>query len=219
MEASMHAALAVLGAGLGIVIVVLVVGFAWALWRFRAPVRGIRAQWLSARYVFRYDNALEWRGVGGSERRSLTDDLRRNIADAAETEGIEGALSRLGHPRDLAGAIAARTQGPRWAVGGAWALGLWFVFQVATFVGLDALTTGLEQVAPPGSVAVVTPQALPGVTYTVQTGAGGSPTSMVLKTNALTWLVPTLGFVLASRPWRLVTRWWTRRRQALGRSV
>ncbi len=207
MTISLQSAAAVLAGGLGIVLVTLGFGVAWTLMRFRAPVRSLRGQFRTARYVFRYDNALEWRGVRLSERRGLTDELRRNIADAAASRDVDDALARLGHPRDLAGNIAARNRGATWAHGSFVALGLWFVFQLATFVGLDVLVTTIEQMAPSNATVMVSPPVLPGVTYEVVTDAAGGVHSTTLETQALfTFLVPMVGFVVFSRPWRALTR-------------
>jgi len=204
MTTSINAASAVLAGGLGIVLLMFGFSFVWALLRFRAPVRSLRDQWSTARYVFRYDNSLDWRGVAASERRSLTDELRRNIADAAATDGVSGTLERLGHPRDLANAVATRDRGPTWSVGGAVAVGLWFVCQFATFVGLDVLASGVEQMAPPAATVTVTTPVLPGTAYTVVTDATGAAVSMAVASNVLAWLIPTLAFIVFSRPWRLL---------------
>jgi hypothetical protein len=187
--------------------VLLIFGFSvvWGLVRFRAPVRSLRDQWRTARYVFRYDNALDLRGVGASERRSLTDELRRNIADAAAPEGVSGTLERLGHPRDLANAVAARDRRPTWSIGGAVAVGVWLVFQFSTFVGLDVLATSLEQMAPQAASVTVTTPVLPGIAYTVVTDASGEVVSMAIASNVLSWLIPTLCFLVFSSPWRLLT--------------
>jgi hypothetical protein len=193
------------------VILTLVLGQLLVLIRFRAPVPAWRDQVRTSRYVMRYDNALEWRGVKLSERRSLTDELRRNIADAAASDaaapdGVRGALERLGHPRDLANAIAARDRGPTWALGSAVAVGLWFALQLGALFGLDVLSTGVEQMAPHNASAVVTTPMLPGTTFDVTTDGAGALDTISVEMNRDNLIVPTLGLLVFSTPWRLFTR-------------
>jgi hypothetical protein len=217
MTVSINSALAVFAGGTGMVVFVLVFRQVLVLNRFRAPVPAWRDQIRTARYVMRYDNALEWRGVKLSERRSLTDELRRNIADAAASDGVRSALERLGHPRDLANAIAARDRGPTWALGSAVAIGLWFALQLGALFGLDVLSTGVQQMAPHNASVVVTTPMLPGTTFDVTTDGAGALDRISVKTNRDNWIVPTVGLLIFSSPWRLLTV--RRARRASGASV
>lgn len=205
MTTSINSASALLAGSTGMVILTVLLGQVLVLIRFRAPVPAWRDQVRTAKYVMSYDNALEWRGVKLSERRSLTDELRRNIADAAATDGVSGALERLGHPRDLANAIAARDRGPTWALGGAVAIGLWFALQLGALFGLDVLSTGVQQMAPHNASAVVTTPILPGTTFEVTTDAAGALDRISVETNRDNLIVPALGLLVFSSPWRLLT--------------
>jgi len=211
MTTSFNSVLAVLAGSTGMVILILVVSWMGVVFRFRAPVATWRDQVRTARYVMSYDNALEWRGVKRSERRSLTDELRRNIADAAAPDGVRGALQRLGHPRDLANAVAARDRGPTWALGSAVAIGLWFVLQLGALFGLDVLSTGVEQVAAPNASVIVTTPMLPGTTFEVTTNGVGALDRISVEMNRDNLIVPLVGGLIFSNPWRLVTRRTARR--------
>lgn len=211
MTVSIHSALAMFAGSTGMVLLVLALGWIGAVIRFRAPVASWRDQARTAKYVMSYDNALEWRGVKLSERRSLTDELRRNIADAAASDGVRGALERLGHPRDLANAIASRDRGPTWALGSAVAIGLWFALQLGALFGLDVLSTGVEQVAPHDASAVVTTPMLPGTTFEVTTDGAGALDRISVEMNRDNLIVPALGLLVFSSPWRLFTRRTARR--------
>lgn len=217
MTVSINSAVAVFAGSTGMVLLVLALGWIGAVVRFRAPVASWRDQARTAKYVMSYDNALEWRGVKLSERRSLTDELRRNIADAAASDGVRSALQRLGHPRDLANAIAARDRGPTWALGGAVAIGLWFALQLGALFGLDVLSTGVQQMAPHNSSAVVTTPMLPGTTFEGTTDGAGALDTLSVETNRVNLIVPAVGLLIFSSPWRLVTA--RRARRAPGDSV
>lgn len=217
MTVSINSALAVFAGSTGMVLLVLALSWIGAVIRFRAPVASWRDQARTAKYVMSYDNALEWRGVKLSERRSLTDELRRNIADAAAAEGVRRALVQVGHPRDLANAVAARDRGPTWALGSAVAIGIWFALQLGALVGLDVLSTGVEQLAQPDAAVTVTTPMLPGTTLEVTTDAAGALDRMSVETNRNNWIVPILGLLIFSSPWRLLTV--RRTRRASGGSV
>ncbi|WP_430867823.1 hypothetical protein [Demequina aurantiaca] len=206
MTTSINSVLAVSVGGLGTVLLMFTVGYLVMLLRFRAPVASWRDQFATAKYVLRYDNALDWRGIGTADRRILTNDLRRNIADAATEESLSGILERLGHPRDLASAVSARDRGPTWALGSAVALGVWFLLQIGAVIAVDAMITSVEQLAPSSGAVVVTTPLLLGYTLEVTTDTQGEVDVVSVATNAAMAIVPTLGFVLFSRPWRLVTR-------------
>jgi len=205
MTTSISSASALLAGSTGMVILTVLLGQVLVLIRFRAPVPAWRDQVRTAKYVMSYDNALEWRGVKLSERRSLTDELRRNIADAAASDSVGSALERLGHPRDLANAIAARDRGPTWALGGAVAIGLWFALQLGALFGLDVLSTGVQQMAPHNASAVVTTPMLPGTTFEVTTDGAGALDRISVETNRDNLIVPALGLLVFSSPWRLLT--------------
>jgi|GEM_PF-1698375 len=206
MTVTIESATAVLAGGAGIVLLVLALGWIGMVIRFRAPVGSWRDQALTAKYVMRYDNALEWRGVARAERRSLTDELRRNIADAAATEGVSDSLERLGHPRDLANAVAARDRGPTWALGSFVALGVWFMLQMGLFFSADVLATGIEQLETSNADVSVTTPVFLGTTFEVTTDAAGDLNSLGVESSAIALLIPALAFVVFSTPWRLGTR-------------
>jgi len=205
MNYTLSAAWVVLLVGIAAVLLALGLAAVVVVLRLRAPVEGLGDQARSALYVFRYDNALDWLGVRTKERRSRTDELRRGIADAAADGGVRAALARLGEPKDLARDVAARSRGPLWSAGGIAAVLTGLGFQLATFVGLDVLATGVEKLAvPDASLAVSTPL-LPGVVYDFTTDHAGALGTIGVNTNLLAWLIPVIVFLGVSRPWRLLT--------------
>ncbi len=205
MNYTFSAAWVVLLVGIAVVLLALASAAVVVMLRLRAPVEGLGDQARSALYVFRYDNALDWLGVGTAERRSRTDELRRGIADAAADGGVQVALTRLGEPKDLARDVAARRRGPMWSAGGIAAVVVGLAFQLGTFVGLDVLATGVERLAVRDASVTSASPLLPGVAYHVTTDHAGALDVIGVETNPLAWLIPVLVFIVVSRPWRLLT--------------
>lgn len=217
MTTSLTAAMVVLLVGLAVALAALAVAAILVGRKMRAPVAGLRDQALTALYVFRYDNALDWLGVRTAERRSRTDELRSAIADASADGGVRAALARLGDPKDLARDVAARRRGPLWTTGGIAAVVFGLVYQLGAFVGLDVLATGVENLAvSDASVTSATPL-LPGVAYHVTTDHAGALDVIGVETNMLAFLIPVLVFFVVSRSWRALTA--RRARPASGDSV
>ena len=184
---------------------------------YRVRVAGLRNQIRAAWYVLAYDDALQWLGVAGKRRKALLDELRSNIADAAQDAPMRVVLERLGHPRELARDIAASRRGPSWALGATVGVSLWLAFDLASFVGLDVLTTGIEHLAPANTSVAVTTPLLPGVSYDLTTDGAGKVDTIRVASNLASFILPAGAFILFSRPWRLFTRRAARR--ASGDSV
>lgn len=174
--------------------------------RVPGPQNQIRAAW----YVLSYDDALQWLGVAGKRRKGLLSELRSNIADAAKDAPMRVVLERLGHPRGLARDIAASRRGPSWALGATVAVSLWVAFDLASFVGLDVLSTGIEQLAPADATVAVTSPLLPGVSYDLTTDGAGRVDTISVASNGASFIVPAAAFLLFSRPWRALKRRSTR---------
>lgn len=172
---------------------------------YRVRVVGLQDQVRAAWYVLAYDDALQWLGVAGKRRKALLNELRSNIADAAKDATMPVVLARLGHPRELAHGIAASRRGPSWTLGVTVGVGLWLAFGLATFVGLDVLSTGMERLAPANAAVAVTSPLLPGVSYDLTTDGAGKVDTIGVESNLASFVLPAGAFILFSRPWRLLT--------------
>ena len=174
------------------------------LYRVRVPgvMNQVRAVW----YVLTYDDALQWLGVSGKKRKGLLNELRSNISDAAKDAPMGVVLERLGKPRELARDIAAPRRGPPWTLGVTVGVCVWLAFGLASFVGLDVLSTGIEHLAPADASVVSASPLLPGVTYDVTTDGAGKIDTIGLESNLAALILPAGAFLVFSRPWRALKR-------------
>lgn len=159
--------------------------------------------------VQRYDFWLDLGGVPRRQRRSLTQELRANLHDAAEHEGLGAALLGIGSPRTLAhasttsaGYAGTGTSRPRWAVGGYAATA---VFAVLLFLWLCTLLGFLDGVSASGVQGPVE-GSIPPWGSTVTATAGRGTLSLSTTVPWLLLLLPLLVFLLAARAWRAVPR-------------
>ena len=203
MTTSIWAFLAIILASLAILVVMtLTILF----FMFRLAVPGFMAQARTARYAFAYDDALQWLGVSGRKRKELLAELGSNIADAAADASVSEVLARLGEPKDLARAVAATKRGPSWGLGAGVALTLWFLFQLGSYVGLDVLATGVEDLGVADASVHATTYLLPGVEFDMTTGGKGDLDTISVAMGPLFWVAPMLAFALFSKPWRLIRK-------------
>lgn len=183
----------------GILAVTVAVGLAIVFFFYRARVGTLRDQIRTARYVFDYDNALEWAGVGRRERQALLDEVRVNIADAAADGGVNEALERLGPARELARSVAIGRKLPKWPRGFAWGIAAAVLVQVAVLVATDGFFVAAEA---SGADALSAPSGvLPGVTFDY------APDGFGVEFGAASWwmwALPLVVFVVGSRSWRQV---------------
>lgn len=175
----------------------------------RARVDGVGAQVRSALYVFAYDDALQWIGVSGKERKRLYGELRANIAAAAADAPMREVLRRMGPPRELARAVAAGPLRPRWVLGMIAGMVAALIYAWAVLVGLDLVASTVEAAATPGSAVDVSSAILPGLQFEATTKAHDGATA--LDSIAVTMgpgivVLPLLIGLVAARPWRMRTR-------------
>lgn len=184
----------------GALAVTVAVGLAIVFFLYRARVGTLSDQIRSARYVFDYDNALEWVGVGLKERQALLVDLRRNIADAAADGGVSAALDRIGPARELARSVAIGRKLPKWPLGLAWGIAAAGLIQSLVLVATDAFFVAAEA---SGADALSAPSGLlAGVTFYYAPdgfGAEFGPASWWMSA------LPLVAFVIGSRAWRALT--------------
>lgn len=178
---------------------------------FRAPVTGLGNQIRTARYLFAYDNALEWLGTGRKRRAALVAELSANIVAAAADAPVTDVLARLGHPKDLAREYGAGPSRPTWLAGFVALVLVWAAVQYAAFASFDVLADTIRGTAD----AHVSAQTalLPGNDFSVATDGQGDIRQVTLQFGLLSWLAPLLAFAVFSRPWRLVG---LRRRSSVG---
>lgn len=152
----------------------------------------------------RYDFWLDLRGVGRRRRRDLRNELRANLADAAARVGAREAVQALGPVRRLAADVAGGTPqaGPRWSAGlvaAGWAFAGVLVTELLALLwwvsGADASgAPRVEGSLPlfPGSLAE----------YSREDHA----LSLGLQPGWLVIAAVAVSFVVAARPWLLLTR-------------
>ncbi len=186
---------------LGALAVTVLTGLAIVFFTYRARVRTLRDQIRTARYVFDYDNALEWLGVGSRERRALLNEVRANIADSAADGGVDMALERIGPARELARSVAVGRRLPKWPLGLAWGIAATVVIQVTVLAATDAFFLAAE--ATGADTLSAASGLLPGVTFDYAPDAFG-----VEFGSAAWWIwaLPLAAFVIASRSWRVLSR-------------
>ena len=115
-------------------------------------------------------------------------------------------LERLGHPRGLARDIAASRRGPSWTLGVTVGVSVWLAFGLASFVGLDVLSTGIEHLAPADASVAATSPLLPGVTYDLTTDGAGKIDTIGVESTLVALILPAGAFLVFSRPWRALKR-------------
>lgn len=159
--------------------------------------------------INRYSGWLEYYGVPRAQRRIECADLRANLDQAVAADGYRAAADHLGHPRDLARAV-----GEGYAAGPRWVLGLYALLAVVVvqgwslFLTMTSFAAGAEASGVTGREVSGGAFPWPDATFTYeQTGE-----TLAISVEWPWFLVlPLLVWVLAARPWRLLTR---RRRSA-----
>jgi hypothetical protein len=188
---------------LGTLVITVAVVFAILFLGYRARVAGPVAQARTARYVFAYDDALQWLGVGYRERGRLTGELRANIAAAAADAPVTEVLARMGPAKELARAVAARRRGPTWVVGATAALATVVAQVVVTILMQLAFIAAVKDAADPGEA--VEGSVLGGLSFEATMGADGHLEMFAATTSGWWLLLPVVSWMLWSRPWRLLT--------------
>lgn len=155
--------------------------------------------------LVRYDFWLDSRGVPGAARRELRAELRGNLTAATAHEGSRAALLGIGSPRALAHAAAEAHEGrPRWSFGGILALAVGGVLFFAWIFSVLGFADGVDASGVTGRE--VSGQLFPwGSSVSAEFGGGGGSLAVG---GTVPWVIPVVAFitfVIASRPWRLVT--------------
>lgn len=179
------------------------VALAIVFFAYRAPVKGLVAQARTGRYVFAYDDALQWLGLGYRERGRLTDELRSNIAAAAADAPVAEVLERMGPAKDLARGVAARRRGPTWIMGAAAALAAVTFQVVATILMQLTFLSTVKKLASPGETVSV--RAPLGLVFEGTLGDEGWVQAASSTSSAASLILPVVAFLLCSRPWRMLT--------------
>lgn len=170
---------------------------------YRVKVGGLRDQIATAQYVFAYDDALMWLGVTGKERKVLREELASNIEAAAIDTSVASALSRLGHPKELAREVAAGPSRPTWVLGTIVGVSVWLAYHFAIFAALDVLSGSAE--GDPSAHLESRSALLPGAHFSLATDASGGLDEVTLQLGPVSLLAPLIAFLVFSKPWRLVT--------------
>lgn len=150
-----------------------------------------------------YDLWLDFAGVPGRRRRDLRRELRANLGDATALVGSRNAVRGLGGTRAMAASASTPDPTrPRWTVG----------FTVGMiFLGLTLLAEGLAALSWLDGAMAATPESpvtgamtfFPGSSLTYSPSASSFSFSV---TFGWVWLaVGFIAFVLAARPWRILT--------------
>ena len=150
-----------------------------------------------------YDLWLDLAGVPGRRRRDLRRELRANLGAATALVGSRDAVRGLGSTREMAEAagIADPTR-PRWTVG--FTVGI-------SLLGLSLLAEMLAALSWADGAMAATPESrvtgamtfFPGSSLTYSPSASGFSLSVDVGWACLA--VGFIAFVLAARPWRLLT--------------
>lgn len=166
--------------------------------RLRISGYGFAKGFRSFTYLTTFSNGLLFRGIGDSERRSRTVELRANLNEAAASSGMDQAIQRLGSPRRLAASVVAGRMRPTWVNG-------IIAFILAAYLGgvfhailIDTWVSAAE--AGGADTAIGTVSLLPGARFVYERGGDYSVTSQWLL------IIPTIAFLLWARPWRLIIR-------------
>ena len=171
---------------------------------YRARVAGLAEQVRTARYVFAYDDALRWLGVGSRERGRLTGEIRANIAAAASDAPVREVLERMGPAKELARAVAARRRGPTWVAGAIGAFAVVVAQILATILMQLSFIAAVESVATPyqtvkGGVPLWQ-------TFEATMGDAGHVDMFTSTSSAAGLILPLVAFLVWSRPWRVLSR-------------
>lgn len=150
-----------------------------------------------------YDLWLDFAGVQGRKRGDLRRELRANLGDATALVGSRDAVRGLGSTRAMAAAASTPDRSrPRWTVG--------FTVGMSLF-GLSLLAEGLAALswldgamaAAEGSRATGAMTFFPGSSLTYSPSASGF--SLSVNFGWVCMAIGVIGFILAARPWRLLT--------------
>jgi len=199
----------------GSILVAVAVTLTILLLTYRARVGGLAEQARTARYVFAYDDALQWLGVGYRERGRLTGEIRSNISAAAADAPVLDVLERMGPAKELARAVAARRRGPTWVVGAVAALVVIVAQILVTILMQLSFISAVKSIAAP--YQTVTANVPLWQTFEATMGDAGRVAMFSTTSHAGGLILPALTFIIWSRPWRLITHRAARR--ASGDSV
>jgi len=197
----------------GLILVAVAATLTILLLAYRARVGGLAEQARTARYVFAYDDALQWLGVGYRERGRLTGELRSNISAAAADAPVREVLERMGPAKELARAVAARRRGPTWVVGAVAALVVIVAQILATILMQLSFISAVTSIAAP--YQTVTGNVPLWQTFEATMGDSGRVDMFSSTTHVGTLIIPALGFIIWSRPWRLITHRAARRAEEI----
>lgn len=153
--------------------------------------------------VQRFEYHLESRGTPGRRRRDLRRELRANLLEAAQMDGVAAALDGIGSPRALAVQVGELDRSrPRWWPGLLWGA-VTFVVILVGMVQVNAVMLATLAAAGGGNAVIEVPPWW-GVRFSAAVGSDGS----IGAEGSLLWVVlPFVVFLVASQPWRP----WTRR--------
>lgn len=167
----------------------------------RVPGLRGRQQLAAAGYLTRYSVALEYYGLRGREIRARVDELRADLAEAAQRGDAAAALARLGPPRSLAASMAGEQLRPSWLRGILWVSVVFAVGIAAHILALEAFLGGFEPLASPGASGA---WSIPGLALEATMGEHGRASSIGFSMSGLLLALP-VAFLVGSRAWRLRT--------------
>lgn len=150
------------------------------------------------RWSYLQDVSLWLDPMSGSQRRAIVRELRTNLAEAAEHDGMRAAIADLGPARVLARAYVdgEPRRRPMWGVGAtvtALVLGLFLYTGLAYAAGLLDALSGVGGGAVAGNFL--------GITLDARVTAGG----MWVEASGFSWFIAVVlvvTFLLVSRAWR-----------------
>jgi len=149
-------------------------------------------------------------------QREIRRELRANLRASAAQVGSKAAVRNLGSLRRLSYEyLSAEYRGRPWPIpfkGAAWMIITAAFLLTAWTVAVDSFRAGLADAgAPPGTYTVHWPLFGFGGEITVDSSGGFTQHTFTL--SLLVWLAWLLGaFVVGSRLWRVIPRWWDRLR-------
>jgi hypothetical protein len=148
-----------------------------------------------------FEYHLESRGTRGARRRDLRRELRANLVDAANAEGVAAALEGIGSPLALAVEVGELDRSrPRWWLGALWGA-VAFALVLAGIAWTNAVMLATLAASGGGAAAI---EIAPwwGIRFTASVGADGTPVSIGAEGSLIWLLAPLAIFLLASQPWR-----------------
>jgi hypothetical protein len=191
-SSSFFAALLIFGVVLAVVFIYL------TLWRRRVPSLPLGSSLRAAVYLTRYETALGYYGLRGSEIKSHVEALRGDLGVVDATE-ISVTLHRLGPPRTLAAEVASGTLRPSYLRGAIWFGVAWQVAFAMSVLVTEAFLGGFEAVAQPGTEA-----SWSGIGFDVEATMGPNGHASTIEFGGYGLLLgPSLAFIAGSRLWRL----------------